>query len=77
MFCRYSLRQSTLDSCAMNAANRANQDIYHTKESRPFNVEREIMEEEKGKEVSRTELFIRCYEKEPGKCANPTTEAFV
>ncbi|CAN1147778.1 hypothetical protein LINPERHAP2_LOCUS16071, partial [Linum perenne] len=23
------------------------------------------------------ELFIRCYEKELGKCANPATEAFV
>ncbi|CAN1835215.1 hypothetical protein LINPERHAP1_LOCUS34343, partial [Linum perenne] len=35
------------------------------------------MEKEKGREVSRTELFIRCYKKEPGKCANPATEAFV
>ncbi|CAN1141716.1 hypothetical protein LINPERPRIM_LOCUS25644, partial [Linum perenne] len=34
-------------------------------------------EKEKGREVSRTELFIRCYQKEPGRSANAATEAFV
>ncbi|CAN1844782.1 hypothetical protein LINPERHAP1_LOCUS37587 [Linum perenne] len=77
MFCRYRLKTETLLACARNKANRANQTIYHMKGSRPFNVEREVMEKEEGREVSRTELFIRCYEKEPGRSANPATAAFV
>ncbi|CAN1170257.1 hypothetical protein LINPERPRIM_LOCUS297, partial [Linum perenne] len=49
MFCRYRLKTETLVACARNKANRAKQNIYHTKGSRPFNVEREVMEREKGR----------------------------
>ncbi|CAN1153009.1 hypothetical protein LINPERHAP2_LOCUS19113 [Linum perenne] len=65
MYYRYMLKTEPLLACARNKANRANQNIYHTKGSRPFNVEHEVWKKRRGGKLVELNSLLDAMRKNP------------